>query len=110
MSDPALTLAPAPAPARSVRQLPPNIFAVVMATGIVALAMNAVGWPTVGRGLFWIGVAAYAAFWVLTIARCARYGSAVLADLGSHARAPGFFTVVAATGVLGSGCVILYAA
>ena len=96
------------APARSVRDLPPNIYAIVMATGIVALAINAVGWPTVGRVLFWVGVAAYSLLWALTIARCAQYGSAVRADLGSHARAPGFFTVVAATGVLGSGGVILY--
>jgi tellurite resistance protein TehA-like permease len=100
---------PAPAaPARSVRDLPPNIFAVVMATGIVALAVNAVGWRFGGQALFWVGVAAYAVLWLLTAARCARYSPAVRADLGSHARAPGFFTVVAATGVLGSGCIILY--
>jgi tellurite resistance protein TehA-like permease len=97
-----------PAPARSVRDLPPNIFAVVMATGIVALAVNAVGWPAGGRALFWVGVAAYGVLWALAVARCTRYWPAVRADLGSHARAPGFFTVVAATGVLGSGCVILY--
>jgi len=103
MSDPAPAIT-----ARSVRDLPPNIFAVVMATGIVALAVNAVGWPVGGRILFWIGVAAYAVLWGLTAARCARHRPAVRADLGSHARAPGFFTMVAATGVLGSGCVILY--
>jgi tellurite resistance protein TehA-like permease len=97
-----------PAPARSVRDLPPNIFAIVMATGIVALAMNAVGWPAGGRALFWVGVVTYAVLWALTVARCARHGPAVRADLGSHARAPGFFTVVAATGVLGSGSVILH--
>src|SRR5262249_19355666 len=97
-----------PAPAHSVRDLPPNIFAVVMATGIVALAMNAVGWLTVGRTLFWVGVGAYVVLWALTIARCARYASVVRSDLGSHARAPAFFTGVAATGVLGSGCVILH--
>lgn len=97
-----------PAPARSVRDLPPNIFAVVMATGIVALAVNAVGWAAGGRVLFWVGVAAYGVLGTLAGARCARYWPAVRADLGSHARAPGFFTVVAATGVLGSGCVILY--
>ena len=51
---------------------------------------------------------AYLVLWALTIARWARFASAVRADFGSHARAPGFFTIVAATGVLGSGCVILY--
>jgi tellurite resistance protein TehA-like permease len=33
---------------------------------------------------------------------------AVQADLLAHTRAPGFFTTVAATSVLGSGCVVLY--
>ena len=103
--------APAPpAPGRSVRDLPPNIFAIVMATGIVALAVNAGGWPAGGRALFWVGVAVYAVLWALAGARCARHWAAVRADLDSHARAPGFFTVVAGTGVLGSGCVILYGA
>src|SRR6266542_2908669 len=99
---------PNPAPANSVRDLPPNIFAIVMATGIVALAMNAAGWPAGGRVLFWVGLAAYGVLWVLTAARCARHWSAVRADLTAHAKAPGFFTVVAGTGVLGSGCVLLH--
>lgn len=93
---------------RSVRDLPPDIFAVVMATGIVALAVNSSGWSTGGRILFWIGMATYAVFWVLTGARWVRYWPKVRSDLISHARAPGFFTVVAATGVLGNGCVLLY--
>ncbi|HJZ60166.1 MAG TPA: tellurite resistance/C4-dicarboxylate transporter family protein [Gemmataceae bacterium] len=97
-----------PAAPRSVRDLPPNIFAVVMATGIVALAVNAAGWPAGGHVLFWVGVAAYAVLWVLTAARCARHWPVVRADLTSHARGPGFFTVVAATGVLGNGCVLLH--
>jgi tellurite resistance protein TehA-like permease len=98
----------APVAAPSVRDLPPNIFAIVMATGIVALAVNAAGWPTGGRVLFWVGAAAYAVLWVLAAAKLARHRSAVRADLSSHARAPGYFTVVAATGVLGSGSVLLY--
>src|SRR5262249_55661327 len=91
-----------------MRDLPPNIFAVVMATGIVALAVNAAGWPAGGHVLFWGGVAAYAVLWVLTAARCARHWPVVRADLTSHARGPGFFTVVAATGVLGDRGVTLH--
>jgi len=91
----------------SVRDLPPNIFAIVMATGIVALAGNAAGWPAGANALFWIGLAAYVVLWALTAVRCVRSWTTVRADLTSHAKAPGFFTVVAATGVLGSGCVLL---
>jgi tellurite resistance protein TehA-like permease len=98
------------APARSLRDLPPNIFAVVMATGIVAVAVDAAAWPAGGRALFWVGAAAYAVLLVLTAAKCVSHWSAVRADLATHARAPGFFTAVAATGVLGNGCVILYGA
>jgi tellurite resistance protein TehA-like permease len=96
--------------APSLRDLPPNIFAVVMATGIVAIAVDAAGWETGGRVLFWIGTAAYAVLWVLVTARCSRHWPAVSVDLVTHARAPGFFTVVAATGVLGNGSVLLYGA
>lgn len=101
-------MATAPAGGRSARDLPPNIFAVVMATGIVALAANAAGWPAGGRALFWVGLAAYGALGALTAVRCVFHWPAVRADLTAHARAPGFFTVVAATGVLGSGCVLLH--
>src|SRR5581483_8195933 len=97
-----------PAAALSVRDLPPNIFAIVMATGIVALAVNAAGWPAGARVLFWVGAAAYAVLWVLAAAKFVGHRPAVRADLSSHARAPGYFTVVAATGVLGNGSVLLY--
>jgi len=101
-------MAATPAPARSVRDMPPNIFAIVMATGIVALALRAAGWPAGGHVLFWIGAAAYVVLWILTALRFGLHWPAVRADLTSHPRAPGFFTIVAATGVLGTGGVLLY--
>src|SRR5262245_62007789 len=99
---------PAPASGRSVRDLPPNIFAIVMATGIVALAMHWAGWPIGAHVLFGIGSAIYIALFALTTVRCICYWSMVRADMTSHARAPGYFTVVAATGVLGNGCMLLH--
>jgi tellurite resistance protein TehA-like permease len=99
--------APAP-PGLSVRDLPPNIFAIVMATGIVAIALNTAGWPAGGRVLFWVGAGTYAVLWVLSAIRWTRHRPAVRADLFNHARAPGFFTVVAGTGVLGSGSIVFY--
>jgi tellurite resistance protein TehA-like permease len=96
-----------PAPSRSVRDVPPNIFAIVMATGIVALAVDSAGWRMGGLVLFWVGVAVYGVLWGLVLIRCVHHWPAVRTDLTAHARSPGFFTVVAATGVLGSGCVLL---
>jgi tellurite resistance protein TehA-like permease len=92
---------------RAVRGLPPNIFAVVMATGIVSLAANGAGMRLVAQTLFGINVFIYALLWILFVGRCVAQPTAVREDLRSHAKAPGFFTVVAGTAVLGNQCVLL---
>jgi tellurite resistance protein TehA-like permease len=46
--------------------------------------------------------------WVLLITRVLRYRANLAADLRSHAKAPGFFTLVAAPCVLGNQCVLLF--
>jgi tellurite resistance protein TehA-like permease len=100
----------AAAPARpglSTRTLPPNIFAVVMATGIVALALHGDGHSLLAHVLFWLNVGLYPTLWVLLLVRVARHGAAVAADLRSHAKAPGFFTLVAAPCVLGNQSVLV---
>jgi tellurite resistance protein TehA-like permease len=93
-----------------VRGLPPNIFAVVMATGIVSIAVNGAGYPLLARALFWLNAALYAVLWILLLARLLRHRAGLAADLRSHAKAPGFFTLVAAPCVLGNQCVLLYGA
>jgi tellurite resistance protein TehA-like permease len=85
----------------------PAYFAMAMATGIVSIACNLLGLPLVARGLFWLNVAIYATLWALTALRVARYPAEVLADLTSHGRGVGFFTVVAATCVLGSQSLVV---
>ena len=94
----------------SVRGLPPNIFAIVMATGIVALAANGAGYRLLAHALFWLNAGLYAVLWALLITRARRHWAALAADLKSHAKAPGFFTLVAAPCVLGSQCVLLHGA
>jgi tellurite resistance protein TehA-like permease len=93
----------------SVRGMPPNIFAMVMATGIVSLAVNGAGMSVVAHALFWLNIGLYTALWVLLITRLLRYRANLSADLRSHAKAPGFFTLVAAPCVLGNQCVLLLA-
>jgi tellurite resistance protein TehA-like permease len=94
-------------PGLSVRNLPPNIFAVVMATGIVSLALNGAGYRLAAHGLLWLNVWFYAILWVLLIIRVGRYRTNLADDLKNHAKAPGFFTLVAAPCVLGNQCVLL---
>ena len=95
-------------PGLSVRNLPPAIFAVVMATGVVSLAINGAGYHLIAKALFWLNVGLYAVLWVLLITRVLRYRANIAADLRSHAKAPGFFTLVAAPCVLGNQCVLLF--
>jgi tellurite resistance protein TehA-like permease len=83
------------------------MFAVVMATGIVSLALNGAGYSLLAQGLFWLNVVLYAVLWVLLLIRVVRYRAHLAADLQSHAKAPGFFTLVAAPCVLGNQCVLL---
>src|SRR5262249_59304098 len=49
----------------------------------------------------------YVVLWVLNGVRLVRYPGRVLGDLQNHARGPGFFTVVAATCILGTACVVI---
>ena len=85
----------------------PAIFALVMATGIVSIACHLLVSPAAARALFAANVLFYAALWVFTAARVVRFPSAVKADLFHHGRAVGFFTIVAATCVLGSQALVI---
>ena len=80
----------------------PGYFALCMATGIVSIACSLMGMPRLARALLFINVPAYALLVVLTLARFILYRDRVAADLCDHGRAPGFFTSVAATSVLGT--------
>jgi tellurite resistance protein TehA-like permease len=97
-------------PGAGVRELPPNIFAIVMATGIVSLAVQDAGYPLLAHALFWLNVALYVVLSALLLARALRHRADLAADLRSHAKAPGLFTLVAAPCVLGNQCVVLYGA
>jgi tellurite resistance protein TehA-like permease len=79
----------------------------VMATGIVSIAAQLRGWPAIARALLAINVAAYAALWALSIVRILRHRSRFVADLFDHGRSVGFFTIVAATCVLGNQFLIV---
>ncbi len=87
----------------------PAYFALAMATGIVAMACHLHGLREFATFLAWLNVLLYPVLWALFIARVVLFPSKVLADCSSHGRAPGFFTAVAATGVVGAQMVVLHA-
>lgn len=85
----------------------PGYFALVMATGIVSIAASLLEMYIIAGGLLWINMAAYGVLCTLLVVRVARYFPRVKADLNDHVRGPGFFTVVAATCVLGSQLIVV---
>ena len=87
--------------------MPPASFAMVMATGIVSIACQLLGLPLVAVVLLLINIVLYVTLWTLTVVRGLRYRARLLADLMHHGRAVGFFTIVAATSVLGSQVLLI---
>ena len=74
----------------------------VMATGIVSLAAHLHGLAIVAHVLFQLNVLACAVLWLLNVLRMLRHPRRFFGDMVDHLRGPGFFTMVAGTGVLGA--------
>lgn len=99
---------PHPAGRYSLADLSPGNFGMVMATGIVAIAMLWLGWPRLAQVLGVIAALMYAALALLSVLRLILYPARVLADVGEHLRGPAHFSLVAASAVLGSQCLLLW--
>lgn len=97
--------APRPGPAAgvsdAVRTLNPGYFALVMATGIVSVAMAEHQAYAISVALLWLACVAYVVLVAAYLWRLVAFRAAVAADLADPARAFGYFTFVAATDVLG---------
>jgi len=92
--------------AEGARGLSPAYFALVMATGIVSIASDRAELRTIAAVLLWLNAAQYLLLWILTAWRLLRYHRALLDDLTDHQAAPGFFSAVAATGVMGNQLIV----
>lgn len=91
----------------SVADLFPGYFALVMATGIVSIAAFLLQMTLIAQVLLGINLVAYIVLWFLTLWRLFFYFPRVLADVKSHARGPGFFTLIAGTCVLGTQVIVV---
>lgn len=80
----------------------PNAFALVMATGIVSIDALRLGWGWIGWALFAINMGAWLLFWIAGLLRVARNPRSIPRDLASHAKGPGFLTLIAGTAILGN--------
>ena len=87
---------------RTVGELFPGSFALVMATGIISVAASLLGFAWLAWALLWANGVFYILLWVLTAARAVLYPARLLSDFRSHAKGAGFLTMVAGTCVLGT--------
>lgn len=88
----------------------PGYFALVMATGVVSIACHLLGLRPVALALVALNWTAYPVLWALTVLRALRFRAQLVRDISDHQRAPGFFTIVAGTCVLGTQNVVVIGA
>ena len=104
-------LAPAPAAGSGtswIAGLAPGYFALVMATGIIAVgaAQQDIGW--LAKALYVIAAVAYVVLVALSLLRLVRFPRLLTNDLTSHAKGFAFLTAVAGTNVLGSASAVIH--
>lgn len=85
----------------------PGYFALVMATGVVAVGAEQQSIEWLAQVLLAVAGVAYVVLAVLYTVRVLRHRSRFVDDLTSHARGPAFLTIVAGTNVLGSAAVVV---
>jgi tellurite resistance protein TehA-like permease len=95
-------------PQSPIANLFPGYFALVMATGIVAVGADQQDLDLLADALYVIAVAAYGVLLVLLLIRIVRYWPRFVADLTNHAKGFAFLTVVAGTNVLASASIVVH--
>ncbi len=88
-------------------ELSPAYFGMAMATGIVSLGTQLVGLNSIANALFLLNIIAYTTLLILTVLRMSLYPRRFFGDMTDHLRGSGFFTTIAATGILGSQFILL---
>jgi tellurite resistance protein TehA-like permease len=100
--------ADAPGRPNPLAALFPGYFALVMATGIIAIAAMQQKIDWLADVLYLIDAVAFVALVVLFLARLVVFPHQFFADLTSHAKGFAFLTVVAGTNVLGSASALIH--
>jgi tellurite resistance protein TehA-like permease len=86
----------------------PGYFALVMATGIIAVAASQQDIDWLAQVLYVLAAAAYLVLALLLAGRVLLYRSRFVADVTNHAKGFAFLTTVAGTNVLGAASVVLH--
>ena len=86
----------------------PGYFALVMATGIIAIAAQQQTIDWLADTLYVVAAVAYVVLAVLVVVRLVAYPRRLVADLTSHAKGFAFLTIVAGTNVLASASALIH--
>jgi tellurite resistance protein TehA-like permease len=84
----------------------PGYFALVMATGALSVALFLLQHRAIAIGLLAMNLVAYGVLWGLLLLRLVYFRRLLLADVVDYARAPGFFTLVAGTCLIGTNIAV----
>ncbi|MDF9801401.1 tellurite resistance protein TehA-like permease [Catalinimonas alkaloidigena] len=90
-----------------VKSLFPAYFALVMSTGIVSIAAHLLDFPAISDILFWINNVAFVVLLCMLLLRILFFFPSFMEDFDSHAKGAGFFTLVAASCILGVQYILL---
>jgi len=96
------------APSTPISRLFPGYFALVMATGIIAVAATQQKIAWLADTLYALAAVAYVVLVILTLVRLLAFRRAFIQDITSHAKGFAFLTAVAATNVLGSASGVVH--
>jgi tellurite resistance protein TehA-like permease len=91
-----------------IASLFPGYFALVMATGIVAVAASQQNVDWLADVLYVVAAAAYVVLVVLLVVRIVRYWALFAADVTAHAKGFAFLTIVAGTNVLAAASIVIH--
>ncbi len=92
----------------TIKNLLPSYFALVMATGIVSIALHLLGFEALSYVLFWLNTGFFVVLSTFLLLRIFFYFPLILGDLQSYQKGPGFFTFIAATSIMANQIALLY--
>lgn len=95
-------------PRNAIAGLFPGYFAMVMATGIIAVGASQQHFVLASKGLTTVAIVAYVVLIAMTVSRLVLFPRKLVADLMSHDRGFTFLTTVIGTNVLGSAVALVF--
>lgn len=107
-SSPPASSRPVAARPNPIAALFPGYFALVMATGIIAIASKQQKIDWLAELLYAVAAGSFAVLVVLNVVRLVGFARRLVVDLTSHAKGFAFLTLVAAINVLGSASAIIH--